>query len=62
VISRIDSQSGYKLLGHQRAYVLIDDSIRQRWQIGLDVAAKKVSTDNNTILHSGTVSVFVQCK
>ena len=62
VISRIDSQSGYKLLGHQRAYVLLDDSIRQRWQIGLDVAAQSINTNKNTILHNGTVSVFVQCK
>ena len=62
VISRIDSQSGYKLLGNQRAYVLLDDSIRQRWQIGLDVAAQNINTNKNTILHNGTVSVFVQCK
>ena len=62
VISRIDSQLGYKLLGNQRAYVLLDDSIRQRWQIGLDVAAKNISNDKSTILHNGAVSVFVQCK
>lgn len=61
-ISSIESEDDYTLLGSQRAYVILNDTANKKWQVGLDIAAKKSGETKPTFLHTGGISVFVQCK
>lgn len=58
-ISGIDSAAGYTLTGSNRPYLLSETSNQIR--VGLDIIAERNTDKAKVMLHSGYVTVFMQC-